>query len=237
MFSFEEFLKALPTLYRDGTRTFIAPHEIADILQTHPIVMMPKGLVKSLEPIDESIPLDMPFKSLFLEFFEKPISAFSDSSGSELKIAGIYIKEVVPREYHLLSLLDTPQGPRICFFSSKEIQAHLLSIVKEMLKRFYSEKIGFASVRRSIKIRSGEKHRIGRVVYVSPKSSIENTDRAIGRHVEWTHRWHVRGHWRSIPNKIGKDREENPIPNWTWITNYIKGPEDAEVILKPHIVK
>ena len=237
MFQFEEFLKELPVFLKDGSVRRIESHEIEEIATAHPIILMPKDGTSVVPILDESIPLDLPFKSCFFEFFDRPITSFDTEKDYKLAIMGIYIKEITPRNYHLLSLITSREGSAIHFISDEKIQRHLLSMVNVMLERFYSEKIGYSAIRKSVKLKTGARYRIGRVIYIAPKSSAAGTDRVVGKHIEWTHRWHVRGHWRSIPNKIGKDREEKPMPNWTWVTQYIKGPEDAEVILKPHIVK
>ena len=55
--------------------------------------------------------------------------------------------------------------------------------------------------------------------------------------IDWTHRWEVMGHWRKCKG-IGKDREGVYCePNATWIKEYVKGPEDAELIKKVRIIK
>jgi hypothetical protein len=47
------------------------------------------------------------------------------------------------------------------------------------------------------------------------------------RHVEWTHRWLVSGHWRNqwYPS-LSLHRQ-------VWITPYIKGPEEAPLVIRP----
>lgn len=237
MINWEKFLDSLPTFLVDGKEMIFKEHEIDRIFNCHPIILAPKGMGnEQVEPLDYSIPLDLPFKTCFFEYINRPVTNLERG----FDITGIYISENSPRDYHLLFLVESKHGQLIHFSSDKKIQEHLLGIVRDMLKRFYSEKLGQASPRRSVKVKtpSGKvRHRINKVIYVSPKSQIDSLSESEGRDINWSHRWYVRGHWRSIPGKIGKDREEKLIPNWTWVTEHIKGPENIEVIKKPHIVK
>lgn len=57
-------------------------------------------------------------------------------------------------------------------------------------------------------------------VRVSPHSGFRDKARVYGkRHINWTHRWEVAGHWRQY-----KDGRR------IWIGNYVKGPEDKPFI-------
>ena len=51
-------------------------------------------------------------------------------------------------------------------------------------------------------------------------------------HVEWSHRWVVRGHWR---HAHAKDEDGNPIRRWVYINPYFKGPEDAPLLVRSKI--
>ena len=55
--------------------------------------------------------------------------------------------------------------------------------------------------------------------------------------IEFTHSFHVRGHWRKISDgSIGKDRAGNrTVHNHTWVKEYVKG--DGEFIRKLRILK
>jgi hypothetical protein len=49
--------------------------------------------------------------------------------------------------------------------------------------------------------------------------------------VNWTHRWLVRGHWRRQPYK-GENGTEH---RYIWIHPFVKGPEDAPLLVRDHI--
>lgn len=51
------------------------------------------------------------------------------------------------------------------------------------------------------------------------------------KHVEWTHRWLVRGHWRWQPYKVDGEWIRKRI----WIAPMIKGPEGKELVIKSKV--
>lgn len=58
------------------------------------------------------------------------------------------------------------------------------------------------------------------VVRVNPNSAFRDEARSYGkRHINWTHRWEVAGHWRTYQD--GKR---------VWIASYVKGPEDKPFV-------
>jgi hypothetical protein len=58
----------------------------------------------------------------------------------------------------------------------------------------------------------------------------------IGKGIEWSHRWSVRGHWRTVPG-LGKNREgQYSVTGHTWVSEHEKGPEDAPLITKTRLV-
>jgi hypothetical protein len=57
-------------------------------------------------------------------------------------------------------------------------------------------------------------------VVVNPSRSFKDPTRVYGkRHINWTHRWNVAGHWRTYKNG-----------NRVWIGGYVKGPDDKPLI-------
>lgn len=63
------------------------------------------------------------------------------------------------------------------------------------------------------------------VVRVNPNSSFRDRAASYGkRHINWTHRWEVAGHWRTYQD--GKR---------VWIASYVKGPEDKPLVQSVHV--
>jgi hypothetical protein len=55
------------------------------------------------------------------------------------------------------------------------------------------------------------------------------------QHIEWSHSWLVRGHWRQqwYGPKNGDENERFQVP--IWIHPHLKGPEDAPLLVRDHI--
>jgi hypothetical protein len=53
---------------------------------------------------------------------------------------------------------------------------------------------------------------------------------------DWNFRWKVRGHWRRVKG-FGKDQLGNLKEGFTWIKEFVKGPEDKPLIERPIILK
>ncbi|MEU1984402.1 hypothetical protein [Nocardia sp. NPDC019395] len=51
-----------------------------------------------------------------------------------------------------------------------------------------------------------------------------------GEAPDWSHRWMVRGHWRHLKHARFKN------PRAVWIPEYVKGPEDAPLVVKDKVI-
>lgn len=66
-------------------------------------------------------------------------------------------------------------------------------------------------------------HRINMVVRMCRRGEEPSIKSVLGGHIDWSHKWQVRGHWRKVSG-IGKDRDgEYGISGYTWITPCVKG--------------
>lgn len=76
-------------------------------------------------------------------------------------------------------------------------------------------------------------HQIRRIVRIVPKNAKHKAEPIMTRgKIDFSHRWEVRGHWRRVSG-MGKDREGNyEIRGLTWVSNFIKGPEELPLIQK-----
>jgi hypothetical protein len=62
------------------------------------------------------------------------------------------------------------------------------------------------------------------------RAQVRQTPDGDPMHVEWSHRWVVSGHWRRLRDKDGQFSGRV-----TWVTPYIKGPDDKPLIVKEAI--
>lgn len=113
-------------------------------------------------------------------------------------------------------------------------------VVAKYIKCINSCGCGTEKVRERVKIGTGNTkrtHTIRQVIHVRPKSQQPEADETSGRVIDWSHRWWCRGHWRSLPNTIGKNRDGvYCVMGKTWVTEHEVGPKDKPLIKKTRIV-
>lgn len=238
MLMYEHFLKlASKEFKKDGERRKFAPDALEELTNAVPLIFAPKEGKLLVPEYDQTMPLDLPFKTCFFEM----LGGYSIINANGHLLCGIYVNEVGPREYNILSLYIMPNGENeIHYISNPDVVNHYINVIAELLRRLYTEAVGQSNPRIPIKIKSEGikvKNRIRKVVYITPKKNMESLKASMSREIHWEYKWKVRGHWRSIPKRIGKDRDGNIQMNFTWVTEYIKGPEDAILIEKPRIVR
>ncbi len=190
---------------------------------------------------DRNEEIDGPFPVFSIECLNGELDFFTKQYTTERengKTMCILVIEISPKEYGYYSLTD-----------SYSLDGRLLGTVawksnidgdtvKYYLQRLQREKTGIETTRTMVKIGEGKhsrQHRIRRVVHVRPNNKSTASDGS--RSIDWTHRFEVRGHWVSLPGKLGKDREGVYCVNdWTWRINYVKGPDHLPLIKKTRVV-
>jgi len=197
--------------------------------------------IKDNEKLSSSENIDAPFPLFSIELAgNKPL--FENNMGSWLCIL---VKEIAPKEYSLFSHVkpkDKNRSARVIEVNSRLHKADfeiMLPILNQYLDEIKNQKVGIAEgspIR--LKNPNNPKKKISipkdYVFIVSPKNSYQNS--FPGMKIDWSHRWEVRGHWRSIKG-IGVDRDGNRcISGFTWIKPYKKGPEEAPLIKKQRII-
>jgi hypothetical protein len=178
--------------------------------------------------------LDSPFPVWSIECLNGPIAEL-ESEKNKIQVFCIIVKEYEPKKYGYFTY--TRFNDEFYYVFSNKSDG---KIPEYYLNRLKNESSGIENVRERIKIGSGkgkEIHTIRRIVHVRPKkyqepSSIE------GRAIDWKHRWEVRGHWRKVEGGLGKDRAgDYCVSGYTWVVDFIKGPEDAPLIKKTRLVE
>lgn len=222
---------------------------------TVPFVFLPSDGRNMPIDYDETLPLDLPFKKCFFEMGpdkdDKSVDiSVTQFSGKDVKICGIYIKETSPRNYHInfLAWHYSEEIKDYRYMVGMEVphsilKSHFLGIIQALLKRMYSEEVGEAKPRLYLKAKTSKgkiEARINKVVFIGRKQETDRIEDTSTSKVSWSHRWRVRGHWRTLksPQSIGKGRDESEIVyGFTWVIPHVKGPEDALLIEKTRIVE
>lgn len=192
---------------------------------------------------DHNERIDAPFPVFSIECLDGPLDFFTTEhttnpeNGTTLCILVI---EIEPKFYGYYTLTESfdQHGNLLGYAAWKSNNEGYT--VEQYLERLSREKVGVESVRVNIRLGEGKHKRqqkIRRVVHVRPKSQAVNSPDA-SKAIDWTHRFEVRGHWVSIPGRLGKDREGNYcVKDFTWRTNYVKGPEHLPLIKKTRVVE
>lgn len=178
--------------------------------------------------------LDLPSKTLHIEVGNGIIGRIGskqDIQNNKFCIHSLIVHEVSPENYEFLILVNNNS---IYFFNKNHDQYEcLVHLTFEVLKNLQKFKIGVQEVKEKIVIKSAKqkiKRTINKIIHVHPRNWNDETSELLGRQIDYSHRFLVRGHWRKC-NFIGKDREGNYTVNgFTWISEHIKGPENKPLI-------
>lgn len=183
--------------------------------------------------------LDMPFKCIAFEIAEQDNSLL------------LITEEVTPGEYRILAhdptaakemstVITSTTDLNSGFTHDKDLKQPLANLLKTLLEIYKSLNVRIASEtpREHIKIGRGlnkATRRINHVVRIMSKTSKPGAKALFSNIVTWSHQWLVRAHWRRV-KYIGKDRENKPIPGFTWVRNHKKGPEGCALFKKTRAV-
>ena len=175
-------------------------------------------------PIDH---VDLPFPTITISMTgESEICVPKDDLlDQNVYISSILIRETSPLNYEVFyhAYRKTEAGKNSLIIKDKTKVP--LIIVQAFMDRLAREEEGLVSVNERIRTRHGGINKITKIknyVLVCPKKERVEIETK-GLKINWSHSWHVRGHWRTV-EKIGHDREGNPISNgFTWVKNHVKG--------------
>lgn len=223
----------------EDARPFVLPYKSVDALIQE----------EEYRPGDK---MDLPFKHCLFErrnsfFGSFPLDMFSEKFGNNVihLAKGIMIKEINPYEYelHLLhcSLFFQPKDKTFLtaygFIKINEDNTVLYTAAKAMVKEINCSSWAISKEKffnREPKTRKKIKS-IRDIVYVRPKKSTQDVYDRKNKRLEFSHRFEVRGHWRKIRG-IGRDRQGKYVINgFTWINDFIKGPEYLPLIKKTRL--
>jgi hypothetical protein len=208
-----------------------------------------------VDTLDVKQELDLPFECCAFEAIsdEGIVLAAEDYKDSEdivgklrsIEIRSLVVRETAPREYSAIGMLRTTSanGTQFDHIRSWDRLGSEQKAVFAFLRRFLEEmahgEVGYEKVREKVKIGRGNEKRhmtIRQVVRVMSRKEKESAKPAFSREIEWSHRFRVRGHWRKIVG-LGKDREGRySVSNFTWVSDFVKGPEDKPLIEKVRVV-
>lgn len=213
-----------------------------------PFVLMsdsrtPQEIVDDVETFDPKDPIqNAPFKVYSIEMFGDHVSVSVPRVGDRIQVFCdcLLAYETVPMQFMVYAFVHfyDPKTGKVT--KRVMLTAAFNDILKQLTDRINSEESGFQQVNVKIKLGTGRDkrfHKIKRVVYVKPKKKpLDEKAESQSRLVNWTQRWFVRGHWRKT-DALGKDREGTYcMEGHTWVSEHIKGPEEAPIVRKTRVV-
>ena len=223
---------------------------VLDLLpKAHYFMVAPEAVFTLAGGARPELDLDVapPFETCWFQFPE-PSAGFTGfkTSGDEV-VYGMFIHEVSPQRYCFALVLKDHVDPNLLRlrggFASENDDHDIWHTVAFWLQPFANGmKTGIEKVNERFKYKSdGEKKllKIKKVVYVYPKKMTkEQSDDAEKRHIDFSHRWEVRAHWRTLaPGKVGKNRAgEYCVAGKTFVMESVKGPEHLPLIKKTRVV-
>ena len=172
-----------------------------------------------------------PFKTFSCEKLGKNIFSIFEFTDEIVNIYCSMTTEISPnyfRSYYLIrsSMPELENHYEVVKFDQNN------NTINDILENINRNELGTKSVREKVKIGIGSEkrfHTIRKIVYISPNKYLPLPEPET-RDIDWSHRWLVRGHWRSC-NGLGKDREGRySVANYTWVVPHQKGPEHLPLI-------
>jgi hypothetical protein len=170
-----------------------------------------------------------------------------DGPANIIKIWGILVKEIAPNQHRIFvhyeaQYPDYPD-PILCIQSYSPndlaVDTLYLNAIHSVIKNATVQIREFKQSKQTVNVfkiypnKKKSKITINNVVYVGAKTDTQS-NKALGREVEWTHSWEVMGHWRRVRG-LGHDRSGQLITSgFTWVKPHIKG--DGELVVKTRVL-
>lgn len=189
----------------------------------------------------EGIPdvTSLPFETCYFEI--KEFRAICNC-GPDGVLMALLAHEEKPGHIISTGMMIHPENPpdkmlSFCTWDNKEAISNILKLIDISLRQ---SKLGTEKTQERFKIGTGPNkyvHKIKSIIRVSPKNTNEALAQPVmGKSIDWSHRWEVRGHWRRIEG-IGKNRVgDYSVMGFTWVKDHAKGPEDKILIKKTRVV-
>ncbi len=181
--------------------------------------------------------LAVPFVTCFFENTDKsgiPCPLLLGEGNT--KILGVLLYELEPSRFDVYLFISSETAkPRIFYFPHEGERGNVMSWINQIwLERLSCSALGVEKPLEKVKLGTGTGQKrfrsIRYLIRVMPKTQQGHAPPLFSRHIDWTHRWTVRGHWRQHEG-LGKNRAgDYCVEGHTWVTEHVRGPEDAPLI-------
>lgn len=223
-------------------------HKAPSILKKLPNVFIIDDQMKMTEDFISDMPtagrtLNLPFDTVFIEGLIGSLGVISLEDKLQY-VMTIMIKEFSPSDYAFILTTATDMNQTATYGWNAYLSFHtkyknVFNYIEKVLEYINSKSniCGQASVNIRIKSKEAGKNKIKKIKKIVIVKNKKNKMTSFGgSEIDWSHRWEVRGHWRSIRG-VGKDRNgDYKISGLTWVKDFVKGPEDKIFVKKTRIV-
>jgi len=249
-----------PGLLEHGTRQFSTRMSSARVFtftanEANQPGFEPSKSIKESDKIEGV--LDMPFRTMILEVPETTLVRLRGDNTADFDTRYVLCLMICELEfggrydfysYECLADRNSDElpnfDPKLIYIpfntSEYQLKKHYYSVTEEFLNRLNSKDVALGTEKTKDRVRIGKGkqrkiHKIREIIVVTNRQSKPSV--GLGRNIDWSHRWEVRGHWRRFKG-MGVDREgTRRALNMTWISNYVKGPENKTLVKKVRSVK
>ena len=198
------------------------------------------GDLVSFEPSEAPELLDLPFQTCILEATDKTLFNLDSPNlraGSD-DVQALLITRMENGNYGFLAYM-TDRNYSWATDPTTEAYKLYMTATKVMCNFINSKDVKMGQSKTNIRFKHKKTGlvKIKKLVHIS---RIEKGKPCVGGsfQVDWSHRWEVRGHWRSIAcGKVGKDQNQNyNVNGLTWVKSHSKGPEEKDMVKKIRVV-
>lgn len=185
---------------------------------------------------------NLPFPVCWFQFSEdKTVHSLALEEDKIEGVCGSLIWEYAPEKVRSLHLgFNVHTGEFKLISGTPRTNLLTTNVVGTWLRYLGMNDAGLQITNERVKYReNGEKKllKIRKIVRVFPKKTVlTKEDIEERQHIDFSHRFSVRGHWRKISG-IGKDRAGNySIEGFTFVNDFIKGPEHLPFVKKNRVL-
>ena len=170
---------------------------------------------------------------------DSALAQINDEDGTNrLTIYYILAIETAPTQFKFYILITAYRGDNLIFGEPEP--GMVGPFVEKYIDRIRWEQLGMETTRQAVRLGVGNNkrtHRIRRIVHVVPKKYVKKEKAGELKHIDFSHRFNVRGHWRKVSGALGKDRNgDYTVSGYTWVVDHERGPEHLPLIKKTRLV-
>ncbi len=189
---------------------------------------------------DLNSPVVFPFSKFSIEFLNQWFGSLFDNKPTGLSIGCCVLSEYGPNKYESYFLINYGGVDRVVYIKRSGMipTTAFGEFLVTCLHAINNGKTGIEKSNERIVTRTnGVKTitKINRIIHVTSKKTFKEYSES-NRHIDFSHRFAVRGHWRIKEGGLGKDRNgDYCINGFTWVNECEKGPEDLPLIRKTRV--